>query len=93
MSIFHMVQTLSEVRPARGRCWDRIPVNGLDVHLQAVPTGGPMAALLAHERLFSAMLGCFVHTQLGPGQEGFGTLGTLKRKNQGACFDRTLQTL
>lgn len=42
------------------------PVNGFDVHLQAVSTGGSMAALLAYKWLFSAMFGRFVHSQLGP---------------------------
>ena len=42
-----------------------------------------MAALLAHERLLPSMFGCFVDTQLGPGQEGFRTLGTLQMK---CCF-------
>lgn len=55
-----------------------VPVNGFDVHLQAVSAGGPMAALLAHKRLLSAMLGCFVHSQLSPSQESFRTLRTLK---------------
>lgn len=55
-----------------------IPVNGFDVHLQAVSAGGPMAALLAHKRLFSTMFGRFVHSQLRPSQERFRTLGTLK---------------
>lgn len=54
------------------------PVNGFDVHLQAVSAGGPMAALLAHERLFSSMFGSFMHSQLSPSQESFRTLGTLK---------------
>lgn len=53
------------------------PVDGFDVHLQAVATGRPVAALLAHERLLSAVLGSLVHAQLRASQEGFGTLGTL----------------
>lgn len=62
-----------------------LPVDGFDVHLQAVPTGRPMTALLAHERLFSPVFRCFVHAQLRTRQEGFGTLGTLQRE----AFQRT----
>lgn len=42
-----------------------------------------MAALLTHKRLFPSMFGRFVHTQLRPSQERFGTLGTL----QGESFE------
>lgn len=42
------------------------PVNGFDVHLQAVPTRRSVAALLAHEGLLASMFGRFVHTQLRP---------------------------
>lgn len=58
------------------------PVNGFDVHLQAVSTGRSVATLLAHKRLLAAMLRRFVNTQLRPGQEGFGTLGTLEMKRR-----------
>lgn len=53
------------------------PVDGFDVHVQAVATGRPVAALLTHERLLPAVLGGLVHAQLRASQEGFGTLGTL----------------
>lgn len=43
-----------------------VPVDGFDVHLQAVPARRSVAALLAHERLLSSMFGRFVHTQLRP---------------------------
>lgn len=55
-------------------------MDGFDVHLQAVPTGRPMTALLTHEGLFSPMFRCFVHAQLRTRQEGFRTLGTLQRE-------------
>lgn len=58
--------------------WIRAPVDGFDVHLQAVSTRRSMAALLADERLFSPMLGSLVHAQLRTSQEGFRTLGTLQ---------------
>lgn len=54
-------------------------MNGFDVHLEAVSAGGSVAALLTHKRLFPSMFGRFVHAQLCPGQERFGTLGTLQR--------------
>lgn len=44
-----------------------LPVNGFDVHLQAVSTGSSMAALLAHKRLLAAMLGRVMDPQLSPG--------------------------
>lgn len=44
-----------------------LPVNGFDMHLQAVSTRGSMATLLTHERLFASMFGGFMHTQLCPG--------------------------
>lgn len=55
----------------------KAPVDGFDVHLQAVTTGRSVATLLAHERLLSAVLGSLMHAQLRASQEGFGTLGTL----------------
>lgn len=55
-----------------------LPVNGFDVHLQAVSTGCPVATLLTHKRLFASMSGCFVHPQHSPGQEGFGALRALE---------------
>lgn len=44
-----------------------VPVNGFDVHLQAVSTRSSMATLLTHKRLFSTMFRCFVHAQVVPG--------------------------
>ncbi len=37
-----------------------LPVNGFDVHLQAVATGSPMAALLTHKQFLTTMFGCLV---------------------------------
>lgn len=41
-----------------------VPVDGFDVHLQAVSTGRAMTTLLTHKRLFSPMFRRFVHAQL-----------------------------
>lgn len=41
-----------------------VPVDGFDVHLQAVSTGRAMTTLLTHERLFSPMFRRLVHAQL-----------------------------
>lgn len=37
-----------------------LPVNGFDVHLQAVAAGSPMAALLTHKQFLTTMFGCLV---------------------------------
>lgn len=39
-----------------------MPVNGFDVHLQAVAAGGPVAALLTHKQFLTTMFGCLVQT-------------------------------
>lgn len=59
----------------------KAPVDGFDVHLQAVSTRRAMAALLADKRLFSSMFGGLVHTQLRTSEESFWTLGTLEMYN------------
>lgn len=68
----------------------KVPVDGFDVHLQAVSTGRAMATLLTHKRLFSPMFRRFVHAQLRASQEGFRTLGTLKREtSEQTCMSFT----
>lgn len=39
-----------------------MPVNGFDVHLQAVAAGGPVAALLTHKPFLTTMFGCLMQT-------------------------------
>lgn len=39
-----------------------MPVNGFDVHLQAVAAGGPVAALLTHKQFLTTMFGCLMET-------------------------------
>lgn len=53
-------------------------MNSFDVHLQAVSTAGPVATLLAHVGLLSAVFARLVHSQLSATQEGFGTFGALQ---------------
>lgn len=56
---------------------------GLDVHLQAIATGGPVATLLTDKQLLSAVLESFMKAQLCPGQEALGAGGTLAAKEIG----------
>ena len=49
-----------------------IPVLGLDVHLQAVATRGPVPALLADKQLLSPVLEGLVQAQLCPRQKALG---------------------
>lgn len=53
-----------------------VPVLGLDVHLQAIATGGPVATLLTDKQLLSTVLESFMKAQLCPGQEALGAGGT-----------------
>lgn len=39
-----------------------MPVDGFDVHLQAVAAGGPVATLLTHKQFLTAMFGCLMQT-------------------------------
>ena len=56
---------------------DSQPVDGFDVHLQSIPTGGAVSALLAHKGLLSPVLCRLVHAQLRARQEALGALGAL----------------
>lgn len=39
-----------------------MPVNGFDVHLQAVAAGSPVTALLTHKQFLTTMFGCLMQT-------------------------------
>lgn len=62
-----------------------IPVLGLDVHLQAIATGGPVPTLLADKQLLSPVLEGFVQAQLCPRQKALGAGRALQghRRAQG----------